>query len=226
MSYQSALDAINANIKFNGNEEITGVILNGVLVEMLGYARNVIGDEDDLINYANLIQAVENLSNEIGSIGAQDLDSVALEGNITSVKLVGSSLFENKATNDFAQIGDIQNAITGVNYFGSFDSVDDIELIDGNVGDFATLNFGVEQYLYQLTNVGWRAVNGLFISGLKVKKRPNNFDITRLEQYDYCEGWLSPTLFVNGLWKLDTATAPTQVQMLNINNWSNFIEIE
>ncbi len=224
MSYQSALNAINANIKFNGNEEITGVILNGVLVEMLDYARNVIGDENDLTSYANLIQAVENLSNEIGNIGAQDLDSVALEGNITSVKLVGSSLFENKAINDFAQIGDIQNAITGVNYFGSFDSVDDIELIDGNIGDFATLNYGVEQYLYQLTDAGWRAVNGLFVQGLKVKKRPNNLGIKIIQNLDYCEGWVTSNLFVKGLWK--GGDDPTLLQLQDKNNWSEFIEIE
>lgn len=224
MSYQSALNAINANIKFNGNEEITGVILNGVLVEMLDYARNVIGDEDDLVSYANLIQAVENLNNEIGNIGAQDLDSVALEDNVTSVKLVGSSLFEDKDVNDFAQIGDIQNAITGVNYFGSFDSVDDIELIDGNVGDFATLNFGVEQYLYQLTDAGWRSVNGLFVQGLKVKKRPNNLDIKIIQNLDFCEGWISPNLFVSGFWK--GADNPTLSELQNPDNWSNFIELE
>jgi len=224
MSYQSALDAINVNIKFNGNEEITGVILNGVLVEMLDYARNVIGDEDDLVSYANLIQAVENLSNEIGSIGAQDLDSVAIEGNVTSVKLVGSSFFEDKDVNDFAQIGDIQNAISGVSYFGSFDSVDDIELINGNVGDFATLNFGVEQYLYQLTDAGWRAVNGLFVQGLKVKKRPNNLDIKIIQNLDFCEGWISPNLFIKGLWK--GGDDPTLLQLQDKNNWSEFIEIE
>lgn len=224
MSYQSALNAINANIKFNGNEEITGVILNGVLVEMLDYARGIIGDEDDLINYANLIQAVENLSNEIGSIGVQDLDSVALEGNITSVKLVGSSLFEEKDVNDFAQIGDIQNAILSVNYFGSFDSVDDIELIDGNIGDFATLNFGVEQYLYQLTAAGWRAVNGLFLQGLKVKKQPNNLDFTIIQNYDFCEGWISPNLFVSGFWKGTDNHTLSDLQ--EKNNWSEFIEIE
>jgi|SRR5690625_2398587 len=220
MSYQSALDAINANIKFNGNEEITGVILNGVLVEMLDYARNVIGDEDDLTSYANLIQAVENLSNEIGNIGAQDLDSVALEGNVTSVKLVGSSLFEEKDVNDFAQIGDIQNAITGVNYFGSFDSVEDIEVLDGNEGDFATLNFGVEQYLYQLTDAGWRAVNGLFVQGLKVRKRPNNLDFTIIQNLDYCEGWISPNLFVSGIWK--GTDNPSQIDLENEDNWSKY----
>lgn len=220
MSYQSALNAINANIKFNGNEEITGVILNGVLVEMLDYARNVIGDEDDLTSYANLVQAVENLSNEINNIGVQDLDSVALEGNVTSVKLVGSSLFEDKDVNDFAQIGDIQNAITGVNYFGSFDSPEDIEILDGNEGDFATLNFGVEQYLYQLTDAGWRSVNGLFVSGLKVKKRPNNLDFKIIQTYDFAEGWVSETLFVNGIWK--GSDNPSQIDLENEDNWSKY----
>src|SRR5690625_3235953 len=152
------------------------------------------------------------------------LELVAQSGNTTSVKLIGTDYFANKSDNDFAQMADIQNAISGVNYFGSFDSVDDIELINGNIGDFATLNFGVEQYLYQLTDAGWRAVNGLFVQGLKVKKRPSNLDYSIIQTYDFCEGWVNANLFVNGLWK--GGDDPTLLQLQDKNNWSEFIEIE
>lgn len=224
MSYQSALNAINTNIVENHSEYITGVILNSVLLEMLEYVRDVVGDEAALTSFNNLIQAVEELKSDIENVNESDLNDVVLRGNITTEKISGSSFFSNKDENDFAQMQDIANATGGVFYFGEFNSVADIEILQGNEGDLAVLNYASEKYLFQLYFDGWRAVNGLFINGLKIKKQPNNLNGKIIQHMDKCEGWISPNLFVKGLWK--GADNPTLSQLQDKNNWSEFIEIE
>lgn len=55
-----------------------------------------------------------------------------------------------------------------------------------------------------------------------VKKEGNTEDY--IQTYDFCEGWISPNLFVKGLWKGDDD--PSQIDLQNKDNWSNFLEIE
>jgi len=55
-----------------------------------------------------------------------------------------------------------------------------------------------------------------------VKKEGNTEDY--IQNLDFCEGWISPNLFVNGLWK--GGDDPTLLQLQNTSNWSNFLEIE
>ena len=65
MTYSQILDVINQNIKQNGNEEITGVILNSVLRALLGFVN------DGFITINDVIQILADTKsvNIVGSIG-------------------------------------------------------------------------------------------------------------------------------------------------------------
>src|SRR5690625_7830971 len=84
MSYIDTKNAINDNIYANGNQEIKGNILNGVLLAMLNYCRDIIGDEDDLDNYPDIITAINTISQAISVLEAPNLQQVSDKGNVTS----------------------------------------------------------------------------------------------------------------------------------------------
>lgn len=128
---------------------------------------------------------------------------------------------------------DAPTEVGGIEFLGLFSSYSDAissitEYKTGDVFVVKTNTIPSVTQLYIQTGSEFMLIaqfqDDIVIEGLNVKKNPNNFDRTRLEQYDFCEGWLSPNLFVKGLWKGNDD--PTLLQMQDKDKWSNFIEIE
>lgn len=60
------------------------------------------------------------------------------------------------------------------------------------------------------------------IEGLRVVKNTDNTN-EFLETNDFAEGWVTPTLFVEGIWK--GAGDPSQTELGDEDNWSNSLKI-
>jgi len=122
MSYEDTKNAINDNIYANGNQEIKGNILNGVLLAMLNYCRDIIGDEDDLDNYPDIITAINTISQAISVLEAPNLQQVSDKGNVTSNRLFATQVFQNKTPEEFAQYADIASNVVFVDSFDDLPS--------------------------------------------------------------------------------------------------------
>src|SRR5690625_1517984 len=122
MSYIDTKNAINDNIYANGNQEIKGNILNGVLLAMLNYCRDIIGDEDDLDNYPDIITAINTISQAISVLEAPNLQQVSDKGNVTSNRLFATQVFQNKTPEEFAQYADIASNVVFVDSFDDLPS--------------------------------------------------------------------------------------------------------
>lgn len=71
--------------------------------------------------------------------------------------------------------------------------------------------------LEKLINSTVRAIGGLRV----VKNTDNTNDF--LETNDFAEGWVTPTLFIEGVWK--GPDDPRQVELADEDNWSNSLKI-
>lgn len=73
MSKQEIIDLINLRIKANGNQEITGNILNGVLLGMLEQINDLTGDLSNLTtaDRTNLVAAINEIKNSQQDVGIQ-----------------------------------------------------------------------------------------------------------------------------------------------------------
>lgn len=78
MNKQETIDLINSRIKANGNQEITGNILNGVLLEMLGQINDLTGDLSELTtaDRTNLVAAINEIKNSQQDTGIQVFSGV------------------------------------------------------------------------------------------------------------------------------------------------------
>lgn len=85
MTYSQILDVINQNIKQNGNEEITGVVLNSVLRALLGFVN------DGFITINDVIQILADTKsvNIIGSIGLTT-DTTSLPAGVYNTQTSGT----------------------------------------------------------------------------------------------------------------------------------------
>src|SRR5690625_28573 len=123
MSYEDTKNAINDNIYANGNQEIKGNILNGVLLAMLNYCRDIIGDEYDLDNYPDIITAINTISQAISVIEAPNLQQVSDKGNVTSNRLFATQVFQNKTPEEFAQYADVASNVVFADSFDDLPSM-------------------------------------------------------------------------------------------------------
>src|SRR5690625_4495253 len=123
MSYIDTKNAINDNIYANGNQEIKGNILNGVLLAMLNYCRDIIGDEDDLDNYPDIITAINTISQAISVLEAPNLQQVIDKVNVTSNRLFATQVFQNKTPEEFAQYADIASNVVFADSFDDLPSM-------------------------------------------------------------------------------------------------------
>lgn len=227
MTYTQVIVYIQQWITDNNNKEITASVMRDVLDKILLYVRDSIGDVDDLQQGADIVDAINILFGEIANLNIDfpiKVHEGASDPNITPPTSFNAP--------DFYIRNGVQTYIyTGTSWILIQDSsvfIPTLELVIQEGNTTSRKLVGTDYFENKDDNdfAQIKDLEGVQVAGLSVKKNPNNFDRTRLEQYDYCEGWISPTLFISGLWKLDTATAPTQVQLLDTNNWSNFIEIE
>src|SRR5690625_7311701 len=122
MSYEDAINAINNNIYANGNQEIKGNILNGVLLAMLNYCRDIIGEEDDLDNYPDIITAINTISQAITGLEAPNLQQVTDKENITSNRLKATQEFKNKTQEEYAQYADVASNDVLIDTFNDLQS--------------------------------------------------------------------------------------------------------
>lgn len=144
------------------------IVVNTITLESA--VLNLIDEVGDLGNLntdnsTSIVGAINEVLSKITQGGTPSLNEVALVDNRIDVPIVGSSYFQSKGNNDFAQMRDI----------------------------------------------------GLYIFGLRVIKKPDNLDDTKIQKHDYAEGWITNNIFVSGFFK---GTDSTQSQISNENNWN------
>lgn len=84
MTKQELIDLINNVIKQNGNDEITGQILNAVLLAMVGQSNDLIGDfNNTTITGATIIDKINSLSGLIENASGIKLHSGPNDPNVT-----------------------------------------------------------------------------------------------------------------------------------------------
>src|SRR5699024_10160122 len=190
MSYIDAKKAINDNIYANGNQEVTGNILNGVLLAMLNYCRDIIGDEDDLDNYPDIITAINTISQAISVLEAPNLQQVSDKGNITSNRLFATQVFQNKTPEEFAQYADIASNVVFVDSFDDLPSTGEsgkIYITEGKIyfwdgsdyEDLIDLSNYTQKDKEETIEKKWE-----FEKNIKIPKATNPDEAVNLEQLD------------------------------------------
>lgn len=223
MTYTQALAYIQQWITDNNNKEITASVMRDVLDKILLYVRDSIGDVDDLQQGADVVDAINILFGEIANLNI-DFPIKVHEG-ASDPNITPPSSF---ATPDFYIRNDVQTYIyTGTSWVLIQDSTvftPSLELVvqEGNttsrklVGTDYFPNKGDNDFA-QIKDLG-----SVQVAGLNVKKNPNNLDYSIIQNQDFCEGWITPNLFVSGFWK---GTDNPSIGTMQIKtNWSNYTE--
>lgn len=225
MTYTQVIAYIQQWITDNNNKEITASVMRDVLDKILLYVRDTVGDVADLDQGADIVDAINILFGEIASLNI-DFPIKVHEG-ASDPNITPPSSF---ATPDFYIRNGVQTYIyTGASWVLIKDNTvftPSLELVIQEGNTTSRKLVGTEYFENKDDNdfAQIKDLESVQVAGLSVKKNPNNFDRTRLEQYDYCEGWISPNLFVKGLWKGSDNHTLSDLQ--NKNNWSEFTEIE
>lgn len=150
------------------------------------------------------------------------IDTISLENNFDNLALsVGdlNNLQTNDASSLVAAINEVFNNIVDSGLAPTLQNV----LAQENIAYIPIL--GSEYFSNKGKNDFAQMKDlELYISDLRVVKRPSNQVETAIQTYDFCEGWVSENLFVNGLWK--GRDNPSLTQLQDTSNWSNFSEIE
>lgn len=161
-----------------------------------------------------------------GSITGQIVQTKMFEILDAIQGIIGSNYrdLERPITDILLELLDAPTISGGAEFKGEFA---DYGTAMEQIGDFETGDFFIvksnfipkstELYIY---SDEWVLVSKV-LEGLEIIKNPNNYGIL-LETNDYGKGWINNNIFVDGIW-LGTDN-PTQTQINNKENWSNFIE--
>src|SRR5690625_928563 len=194
MSYEDAINAINNNIYANGNQEIKGNILNGVLLAMLNYCRDIIGEEDDLDNYPDIITAINTISQAISGLEAPNLQQVTDKGNITSNRLKATQVFQNKTPEEFAQYADVASNVVFADSFDDLPSTGEsgkIYITEGKIYFWNGIDYEdllnhsnyTQKDKEETIEKKWE-----FEKNIKIPKGTNPDEAVNLEQLEEVEG--------------------------------------
>src|SRR5690625_2591723 len=210
MSYEDAINAINNNIYANGNQEIKGNILNGVLLAMLNYCRDIIGEEDDLDNYPDIITAINTISQAISGLEAPNLQQVTDKGNITSNRLKATQVFQNKTPEEFAQYADVASNVVFADSFDDLPSTGESGKIYITEGKIYFWNGSDYEDLLNLSNYTQKDKEETiekkweFEKNIKIPKATNPDEAVNLEQL---EEEVAKTKGLNEVTKVDNTTS-------------------
>lgn len=150
--------------------------------------------------------------------------------------IVGDSYrdFDEPISDVIQEILNAETSTEGMEFLGNFTDYNDAistitEFKNGDVFVVETNDIPLVRRVYMYFESGWKMISeislGSFYRGqLFVKKRQGVNSAEFIEYQDYAEGWVSDNLFVQGIWL--GVNNPSQTQLQNTNNWSNFLEIE
>lgn len=146
--------------------------------------------------------------------------------------IVGDSYrdFDEPISDVIQGILDADPESSGISFLGRFDSYQEAistitEFKNGDIFVVETNDIPLVRRVYMYFESGWKMISeislGSFYRGqLFVKKRQGVNSAEFIEYQDYAEGWVSETLFVNGIWK--GSDNPSQIDLEDEDNWSKY----
>lgn len=230
MTYAQAIVYIQQWIIDNNNKEITAAIMRDVLENMLLYARDSIGEVQLLEEGDNVVEAVNILFGMFDSLEVNlpiDVHTGVDDPNVTPPDNFNAPDF-------YIRNGNQTYIYTGTSWVliqdSSTSTTPSLELVVQQ-GNTTSLPIVGTDYFLDKSNNDFAQVQDLLNAlggggvggGLRIVKEPTNTE-DYLQEGDYAEGWVTTTMFVDGIYK--GVDNPTQADLENKDNWSHKIIIE